>query len=89
MHRSAAAIDDAFQQHFIRCRLGGDDALVGSGVDGDDVLHDWLPVSPIGGASLGKLLISERFGMSARQSGKWFRAWENCFVVATATKHSR
>ena len=44
VHRGAAAIGNAFQQHFIRGRLGSDDALAGCGVDSDDVLHDRLPV---------------------------------------------
>ena len=44
VHRGPAAIGNAFQQHFVRGRLGGDDALAGCGVDGDDVLHDRLPV---------------------------------------------
>ena len=52
MHRRPAAIGDALQQHFIRGRLGSDDALAGCGVDRDDVLHDTLPVFAIGGVSL-------------------------------------
>jgi hypothetical protein len=43
MHRSTAAIGNAFQQHFIRGRLGSVDSLAGCGVDGDDVLHDLAP----------------------------------------------
>ena len=52
MHRGPAAIGDALQQHFIRGRLGGNDALAGCGVDGYDVLHDTLLVFAIGGVSL-------------------------------------
>jgi hypothetical protein len=40
VHRGSAATGNACQQHFIRGRLGSDDALFGCGVDGDDVLHD-------------------------------------------------
>jgi hypothetical protein len=42
----------------------------------------------VDGASLGKLLISERFGMSARQAENGFVGQENCFVAGLATKHS-
>jgi hypothetical protein len=46
--------------------------LAGCGVDRDDVLHDRLPVNRLSGASLGKLLISQRFGMSARKGKNGF-----------------
>jgi hypothetical protein len=52
VHRGPVAIGNAFQQHLIRGRLDSDDALAGCGVDGDDVLHDLLPVSRFCGASL-------------------------------------
>jgi len=72
MHRGAAALGNAFQQHFIRCRLGSEDALTGLRIDGNDVLHDRLPVTPLGGASLGKLIVSERFEMSAPKAENGF-----------------
>jgi hypothetical protein len=43
MHRAPAAIGDTFQQHFVRSRLGGDDASASGGIDGNDVWHDSLP----------------------------------------------
>jgi hypothetical protein len=72
MHRGPAASGNAFQQHFVRGRLGSGDALVGCGVDSNDVLHDWLPYSPLGGASLAKLIVSQRFGTSARKGENGF-----------------
>ena len=83
-----AAIGNAFEQHFVRSRLGSDDALAGCGVDGDDVLHDRLPLIAVGGVSLAKLIVSERFGTSAREAENGFVPQENCFVAAAATKHS-
>jgi hypothetical protein len=44
VHRGPVTIGNAFQQHFVRGRLSSDDAPAGCGVDGDDVLHDSLPV---------------------------------------------
>jgi hypothetical protein len=42
----------------------------------------------VNGASLPKLLISQRFGMSARETENGFMPEENCFVAATAMKYS-
>src|ERR1700757_775183 len=41
------------------------------------------------GASLGKLLMRQGFGTSARKPKNGFIAGENCFVAGPATKHSR
>src|SRR6266481_3231142 len=41
--------------------------ISGCGADGNDVLHDWLPCRRLCGASLGQLIVSERFGTSARK----------------------
>jgi hypothetical protein len=49
----------------------------------------WLPVSPIGGASLGQIVNQRAFRDVCAPSGKWFRAQENCFVAAAAAKHSQ
>jgi len=66
--RVAIAASDAVQQHLVRCRLGSDDALLGGGVDGDDVLHDRAPNSSLEAAlPWVEVLMSPRFGTSARQ----------------------
>src|SRR5262249_26770769 len=89
VHRGLAAVGNALEQHFVRSRLKSDDTLACCGVDGDDVMHDRLPMSPLGnGASLGKVLTALGFGTSARRPKNGFIGAENCFVAAGATKHS-
>jgi hypothetical protein len=83
VHRGPAAIGNAFQQHFVRGRLGGDDALAGCGIDGNDVLHDRLPVIAAWRRLVGQIvnrLLQPTFRDVCTKSGKWFRARENCFV---------
>jgi hypothetical protein len=62
--------------------------LAGCGVDGDDVLHDWLPVSRFGGAFVEQIVNQPTFRDVCAKSGKWFHARENCFVARPATKQS-
>jgi hypothetical protein len=47
-----------------------------------------LPVSPLGGASLGTIGSQRRFRDVCTKSGKWFHVPENCFVAAVTTKQS-
>jgi hypothetical protein len=62
--------------------------LATRGVDGDDVLHDWLPLKTASAASLGRLIASVGFRTSAPKTENGFLARKNCFVAALATKHS-
>ena len=53
----------------------------GCGVDGDDVLHDILPVRRSRAAfPWPKVLMSQRFGTSARKAENGFVRRQNCFV---------
>jgi hypothetical protein len=72
MHRSPATLGNAFKQRVVRCRLGGDDALASCGIDGYDVRHDDLPVSPWWRRFVGPLVVSEGFGTSARKAKNGF-----------------
>ena len=74
VHRGAAAFGNAFEQHLVRGRLGGDDALAGCGVDGNDVLHDRLPVIAAWRRLVGKLIVTERFWTSAPKAENGFVA---------------
>ena len=71
VHRVPAAIGNALQQHFVGGNLGSDNALPGGGIDGDDVVHDWLP-APLERPCWGELLLSRRFRTSARQAENGF-----------------
>jgi hypothetical protein len=75
VHCGPVTVGNALQQHFIRGRLSSDDAPAGCGVDGDDVLHDSLPVSPcVAALRSTKLLMSQRFGTSAPSAENGFVA---------------
>jgi hypothetical protein len=62
--------------------------LAGSSVDSDDVVHDRLPLSAAWRRFVAQIVNKERFRDVCTEPGKWFRARENCFVAALATKHS-
>src|SRR5215472_6350526 len=73
VHGRAVAVGDALKKHLIRGRLSSDDALACCGVEGDDVLHDRLPVTPLGAAlRYRKLLMSQGFQTSARKEKNGF-----------------
>jgi hypothetical protein len=62
--------------------------VAGCGIDGDDVLHDWLPVSPLGRRFVGRIVNEPRFPDFCTPRGKWFHAPKNCFVAVAAMKQS-
>src|SRR5207237_2433631 len=73
VHGGPVAPGDAFQQHLVRGRLRRKDTLARGSVDGDDVLHDSLPLlAALRRVLLGELLMSTRFKMSARDAQNGF-----------------
>src|SRR6185312_10282334 len=89
VHRGPVAVGDAFQKHFVRGRLSSNDALTGSGVDGDDVLHDPAPSDAARAALRCRSVNEATFRYVCSKGRKWFLGRENCFVGAVPTKQLR
>src|SRR6185312_14836837 len=90
VHRRSVAVGNAFQQHLVRDGLSSTDALACCRTNGDDVLHDTLPMCRIGrGLPWVKVLMSQRFRTSAPQAQNGFVGGQNCFVGPSATKQLR
>src|SRR6185312_5354946 len=89
VHRGPVAVGDAFQKHFVRGRLSSNDALTGSGVDGDDVLHDPAPSDAARAALRCRSVNEATFRDVCSKGRKWFLGQENCFVGAVPTKQLR
>jgi hypothetical protein len=79
VHRRAVAIGDTLEKHLIRRRLSSNDALACRGVDGDDVLHDRLPVTPLVRRFLPESVNEPKFPDFCTKREKWFRAWGDLF----------
>ena len=72
VHRGAVALGDALQQHLVRCRAGsGNDASRAAALMAMTFCMTGSQFA-LGGASLGGLLVSHRFGMSARKAENGF-----------------